>query len=141
MLYTNLSVQSTLLEGFTADGSLRYRYYVGYNNDPSYTSHAHGWSTGPTSSLTFHLLGLQVTQPLGKEWRLSPIVEEGMGVDAAEGGFETSLGWFGASWTWADGGQFTVSYDTPEGTRGRVVLPNGEAHVVKGGSGSLSVSL
>jgi hypothetical protein len=64
MLYTNLSVESTLLEGFTANGSLgcvwtetarmtfpnfrwnRYRAAAGYDFDLSYTSHAHGWSTG-----------------------------------------------------------------------------------------------
>ena len=62
MLYTNMSVQSTLLEGFTANGSLgcvphydrydhsltsdRYRAAAGYDFDHSYTSHAHGWATG-----------------------------------------------------------------------------------------------
>ncbi|KAF5378492.1 hypothetical protein D9615_007115 [Tricholomella constricta] len=65
MLYTNL-VQSTLLEGFTANGSLSYRSYRGYNYDAAYTSHAHGWSAGPTPALTFYVLGLTVTSLQGK---------------------------------------------------------------------------
>ncbi|KAK0472528.1 hypothetical protein IW261DRAFT_1507895 [Armillaria novae-zelandiae] len=34
--------KSTLLEGFTANGSLGYQSSRGYNRDPSCTSHAHG---------------------------------------------------------------------------------------------------
>jgi hypothetical protein len=140
MLYTNISVQSTLLEGFTANGSLGYRSYRGYDYDFTYTSHAHGWSTGPTSTLTNYLLGLSVTKPLGQEWLLKPIVEEGMGVDAAQGGFETSLGWFGANWTWSSG-TFELGVTTPVGTRGQVVLPNGNQQTVEGGDYVFSVSL
>jgi hypothetical protein len=140
MLYANITTQSTLLEGFTANGSLGYRYYAGYNNDFSYTSHAHGWSTGPTSTLTNFLLGLSVTKPLGREWLLKPIVEEGMGVNQAQGGFETSLGWFGANWTWSDG-TFELGVTAPEGTSGLVVLPNGEQQEVEGGDHVFSASL
>ncbi|KAF9019279.1 glycoside hydrolase family 78 protein [Hymenopellis radicata] len=95
MLTTNLSVQSTLLEGFTANGSLGYRANVGYHNDFSYTSHAHGWSTGPTPALTFHVVGLTLTSPQGATWAIAPIPS---GLDSAEGGFETGLGWFGVKW-------------------------------------------
>ncbi|KAF9552097.1 glycoside hydrolase family 78 protein [Agrocybe pediades] len=143
MLYTNVSVQSTLLEGFTANGSLAYRYYRGYNNDPAYTSHAHGWSSGPTSALTFYVLGLSVTSPQGKTWRVAPHI--GAGTDAGgassadfpdkvEGGFETGLGWFGVKWsvkrsgTSKDGGtsqELTIDIDTPPGTEGTVVTPGG----------------
>ncbi len=45
---------------------------MGYGNDPSYVSHAHGWSSGPTSTLTNYLVGLQVTRPAGAEWALKP---------------------------------------------------------------------
>ncbi|THU84315.1 Six-hairpin glycosidase, partial [Dendrothele bispora CBS 962.96] len=124
MLYTNLSVQSTLLEGFTANGSLAYRANVGYNHDPAYTSHAHGWSSGPTSALTIYVLGLSVTAVQGSEWLLSPHVGSG-GMTAAEGGFETALGWFGANWTLGDNGSQSVAIEvtTPEGTSGMFVVP------------------
>ncbi|KAJ3739349.1 glycoside hydrolase family 78 protein [Lentinula detonsa] len=122
MLYTNLSVQSTMLEGFTANGSLGYRAAAGYNFDYSYTSHAHGWSTGPTFSLIFYLLGLTVTSPQGATWSVAPVLS---GLTAAEGGFETGLGWFGVNWTLTDdNATFTLMIDTPSGTDGIVTLPS-----------------
>ncbi|KAI5118176.1 hypothetical protein M0805_008417 [Coniferiporia weirii] len=126
MLYTNLSVQSTLLEGYTANGSLGYRSALGYNYDFSYTSHAHGWSTGPTSALTFYVLGLQVTSPQGATWTLAPHLS---GLRAAEGGFSTPLGWFGASWGAEDNGRVTISLSTPVGTRGTVVVPGNGTNI------------
>ena len=123
MLYTNLSVQSTLLEGFTANGSLNYRSYRGYNYDPAYTSHAHGWSSGPTSALTFYVLGLTVTAPQGKTWSFAPHTS---GLSGAEGGFETPLGWFGARWSLTGEGnhpKFSVNLKTPPDTAGMLKLP------------------
>jgi len=125
MLYTNLSVQSTLLEGFTANGSLSYRYYRGYNNDPAYTSHAHGWSSGPTSALTSYVLGLTVTSPQGLTWSVAPHV--GGGLPSAEGGFETPLGWYGVNWVLAPSlsSQLKVEITTPSGTAGVFRVPKG----------------
>jgi len=141
MLYTNLSVESTLLEGFTANGSLSYRSYRGYNYDPSYTSHAHGWSSGPTSALTFYVLGLTVTSPKGQTWSLDPHLA---GLPSAEGGFETPLGWYGVKWTF-DEKVFELSLNVPEGTSGTVQLPvtgsvsvNGKG-VVIGAAGTLQL--
>ncbi|KAF8893770.1 Six-hairpin glycosidase-like protein [Infundibulicybe gibba] len=124
MLYTNLSVQSTLLEGFTANGSLGYRSAAGYDFDHSYTSHSHGWATGPTPALTFFVLGLTVTSPQGATWSVAPVLS---GLRAAEGGFETGLGWFGVKWS-VNGNVLTLDIDTPSGTRGSVVIP-GEGSV------------
>ncbi|EGN92657.1 glycoside hydrolase family 78 protein [Serpula lacrymans var. lacrymans S7.3] len=119
MLTTNLSVQSTLLEGFTSNGSLYYRSYDGYNYDPSYISHSHGWSSGPTSALTFYVLGLTVTSPQGKTWLVAPHLS---GLSSAEGGFETTLGSFNVKWT-LEGKMLTLQINTPEGTSGTVRLP------------------
>ncbi|KAF9444839.1 glycoside hydrolase family 78 protein [Macrolepiota fuliginosa MF-IS2] len=119
MLYTNLSVQSTLLEGFTANGSLGYRAAAGANFDHSFTSHSHGWATGPTLALTFHVLGIGITSPLGKTWTINPVLS---GLQSAEGGFETRLGWFGVKWN-VDKNVLTVMISTPEGTSGTVSLP------------------
>ncbi|TFK82232.1 glycoside hydrolase family 78 protein [Polyporus arcularius HHB13444] len=138
MLYTNISVQSTLLEGFTANGSLSYRSYRGYNYDPAYTSHAHGWSSGPTSALTYYVLGLTVTSPQGRTWQVAPHLS---GLSAAEGGFTTPLGWFGVKWT-TQKRTFSVTIDVPEGTSGVVKLPvsgkvtiNGDVRAVGKGEG------
>jgi len=141
MLHTNISVQSTLLEGFTANGSLAYRWYRGYNNDPSYTSHSHGWSSGPTSALTFYLLGMTLSTPQGKEWALQPHI--GGGIPSAQGGFQTPLGWFGVNWTVVEtsGGKVTelsMNVDTPTGTSGVVTLPPGV--VVDEVSGAVKVN-
>ncbi|PFH51501.1 glycoside hydrolase family 78 protein [Amanita thiersii Skay4041] len=119
MLYTNISVQSTLLEGFTANGSLGYRAARGYDFDHSYTSHAHGWATGPTPALSFHVLGVTITSPRGENWSVAPVLS---GLSEAEGGFETSLGWFGVKWS-VSNSTFNLSVDTPSGTSGVVVLP------------------
>ncbi|KAF9073410.1 glycoside hydrolase family 78 protein [Rhodocollybia butyracea] len=99
MLYTNISVQSTMLEGFTANGSLGYRSAAGADFDHSFTSNAHGWATGPTFSLIFYLVGLMVTSSQGATWSVAPVLS---GLTAAQGGFETNLGWFGANWTFTD---------------------------------------
>ncbi|KAI0706032.1 Six-hairpin glycosidase [Cerioporus squamosus] len=119
MLYTNLSVQSTLLEGFTANGSLSYRSYRGYNYDPAYTSHAHGWSSGPTSALTYY----------GRTWQVAPHLS---GLSAAEGGFTTPLGWFGVKWTAQQKRAFSLTVDVPEGTSGVVKLPVGGKVTIDG---------
>ena len=49
MLKAPKGTASTFWEGFNPDGSFAY--------DGSYTSLAHGWGTGPTSALTFYVLG------------------------------------------------------------------------------------
>jgi hypothetical protein len=105
-----------------------YRSNVGYNHDPAYTSHAHGWSTGPTSALSFYVLGLTVTAPKGQTWRVAPHIS---GLSGARGGYETPLGWFGVVWSWVaansggDGksGVFTLKVETPGGTAGVFSLP------------------
>ncbi|KAL1693236.1 Six-hairpin glycosidase-like protein [Schizophyllum commune] len=121
MLTTNVSVQSTLLEGYTSNGSLLYRSYAGYTDDPSYISHSHGWSAGPTPALTSYLLGLTLTEPGGTGFLVQP---QTAGLPAAEGGFETPLGWFGVSWAKdEESGRFEMNVTTPEGTSGAAVLP------------------
>ncbi|THV05173.1 alpha-L-rhamnosidase, partial [Dendrothele bispora CBS 962.96] len=130
ILYTNLSVQSTLLEGFTANGSLGYRSAAGYSFDHSYTSHAHGWSTGPTFALTAHVVGIQLTSALGATWSVVPVLS---GLSAAEGGFETSLGWFGAKWSVdSDSDELTITIETPDGTNGTVIIPGSGTMTVDG---------
>lgn len=128
MLYTNLSVQSTLLEGFTAAHDSRYRSAAGANFDHSFTSHSHGWATGPTPALTFHILGIGITSPLGQTWTITPVLS---GLESAEGGLETELGWFGVKWE-VNENLLMVQITTPGGTFGTVNLPGSGQMIADG---------
>ncbi len=110
---------STVIEGYLTDGSFGYRANRGYDYDASYVSHSHGWSSGPTSALTEYVLGLSVTSPAGAAWKLAPQFGD---LTTVEGGFVTSLGKYQASWATRAGG-YELSFNTPAGTEGVVVLP------------------
>jgi len=136
MLYTPLSVQgSTLIEGLTANGSIAYRWNDGYGDDPSYTSHAHGWSTAPTSVFINYVLGVKLASPGGKTWSLEPFL---MGLESAEGGFEGVEGWFGVKWTLegprgSSSSVLTINISTPSTTQGTFSVPDCNGVVVKNG--------
>jgi hypothetical protein len=123
--------QSTIIEGYLADGTFGYRADDGYNNDYAYTSHAHGWSTGPTDALTSYIVGITLTAPGGSQWQLAPQFGD---LSHAEGGFTNPLGKFSASWTTFPGGYF-LSWGAPGGTSVTLVLPaaNGQPTVVQDG--------
>lgn len=111
--------QSTVIEGYLTDGTFGYREARGYDYDYSYVSHAHGWSSGPTSALTEYVLGLSVTGRVGSTWSFAPQYGN---LTSAEGGFMTSLGKYQASWTVAEN-YTTASVNTPLGTTGNLTLP------------------
>lgn len=98
----------------------------GYGNDYSYTSHAHGWSTGPTDALTSYVVGLQFVSPGGGDWKLSPQFGD---LTSAEGGFVTpdfagnGEGKFWAKWKLEVGTGYVLEWDVPRGTKGKVILP------------------
>ncbi|KAK8037928.1 Six-hairpin glycosidase [Apiospora phragmitis] len=117
-----LGTQSTMIEGYLTNGTFGYRWNAGYENDFSYTSHSHGWATGPVTALTEHILGLSVTGRGGSAWRLAPQVGD---LSHAEGGFMTKRGRYSASWSRGDDGAIKVEYAVPEGTQGEVSLPLG----------------
>ncbi|KAL4925422.1 pectin lyase fold/virulence factor [Aspergillus undulatus] len=133
--------RSTVPEGFLVNGSWGYRGDRGYRNDPRYVSHAHGWSSGPTSTLTEFAVGLRVTRPRGKEWSLKPGTFGFEGLEEVQAGFTTGLGRFRAAFN-VQGGQVRVSWDTPVGTRGWVEIPGeGGGRWVDGGKGEATVDL
>ncbi|KAE8149621.1 Six-hairpin glycosidase-like protein [Aspergillus avenaceus] len=111
--------ESTVVEGYLQDGSFGYRYDRGYSNDPSYISHAHGWSSGPTSALTNYILGLSVTSPRGLTWRIAPQFGD---LKTVEGGFTTPLGKFQAAWE-KNPDSYTLEFSVPAGTKGNLTLP------------------
>ncbi|KAF3761761.1 family 78 glycoside hydrolase [Cryphonectria parasitica EP155] len=114
--------QSTVMEGYLINGTFGYRWARGYDNDFSYPSHSHGWSSGPTSALTEYVLGLSVTGRVGSTWSFAPQFGN---LSFAEGGFSTSLGKFSAAWTTGGGGAggYTARVNTPTGTLGNLTLP------------------
>ncbi len=64
MLNRETGPQSTFWEGFESGGNLAYQ--------GSFTSSAHGWGTGPTSALTFYVLGIQPETAAGAKYRVVP---------------------------------------------------------------------
>ncbi|KAI1100608.1 glycoside hydrolase family 78 protein [Jackrogersella minutella] len=112
--------QSTMVEGYLVDGTFGYRHDAGYGEDYSYTSHSHGWATGPVTALTEYILGLSITNPAGSTWQIAPQFGD---LTHAEGGFTTSLGKYSASWTANSNGSYTLDYNVPQNTTGVLALP------------------
>ena len=111
--------ESTVIEGYLQNGTFGYRGSRGYNYDTSYVSHAHGWSSGPTSALTNYIVGLSVTSRLGQTWSLAPQFAD---LEHAEAGFTTSLGKFQAGWVKKKHG-YRLTFSVPKGTYGTLTLP------------------
>ena len=79
---------STTIEGYRVDGYVHYpAYWAAARN-----SHAHGWSSGPTAALMQGILGIELTSPLGKTWKIKPQLTKWLSY--ARGGFATRVGKF-----------------------------------------------
>lgn len=114
---------STFIEGYSTTGAL---HYAPYSNDPR-ISHSHGWATGPTSSLSFYVAGIQLLSTSGSQWLMAPQLGD---LEFAEGGFETALGMFTSSWKLVSTG-LSFNFSAPAGTTGSisVLLPNCRSHI------------
>lgn len=120
MLNDPRMTNSTFMEGYAADGSL---HYAPYNNDPR-VSHAHGWSTGPTSLMSFYISGIHLESSIGQTWSIKPMLGDLTEVDA---GFSTPLGEFSNKVSVDKSGKINeMSFTTPDGTTGSVALPGVE---------------
>ncbi|MFJ5220837.1 alpha-L-rhamnosidase C-terminal domain-containing protein [Streptomyces sp. NPDC088354] len=96
---------------------------IGPNGSPyedGYTSMAHGWSTGVLPALTNQLLGLRPTSPGFATWALRPHPGS---VAWTRGRVPTPHGPLDADWQHAAPGHFTLSCDSPRGTRGTIAVP------------------
>ncbi|KAL6151580.1 hypothetical protein ACJQWK_10386 [Exserohilum turcicum] len=122
---------STFIEGYSTTGEL---IYAPYKNSPR-ISHAHGWATGPTLSLTQYVAGIELLTAGGATWRIAPSLGD---LTVADAGFSTALGFFGAR-TQVANGSVVLEFETPEGTTGSVHVPvlscNGRL-AMSGGQGS-----
>ncbi|KAI6862019.1 bacterial alpha-L-rhamnosidase domain-containing protein [Hortaea werneckii] len=117
MLDYKYMTNSTFIEGYSFDGSL---HYAPYTNDPR-ISHAHGWATGPTSTLTFYIGGIHLLSAAGETWEISPRLGDLKEVDT---GFETPLGTFASQVNASSDGAITgMRFQTPPGTMGSVSVP------------------
>jgi len=103
---------STFNEGYSTDGSLHYAPYV---NDPR-ISHAHGWSTGSTSALSFYAAGIQVLSGSGQTWLFAP---QPGNLTSVKAGYQTALGNFSADLEVTSQG-LIYSFSAPKGTTGAV---------------------
>jgi hypothetical protein len=84
---------SAFLEGYRIDDHVHYPAY----RSAARTSHAHGWSAGPTTVLMQGVLGIKLVSPLGKMWEIEPHLTKWLSY--ACGGFATKLGKFEVSIT------------------------------------------
>jgi hypothetical protein len=107
---------STFIEGYSTNGDL---HYAPYTNDPR-ISHAHGWATGPTSTLTFHAAGLQITGAAGSSWAIMPSLG---GLTEVEAGYQTKLGSFSVKVNGGSSGAMVIDFSTPKGTSGVLSVP------------------
>ena len=112
MLNSPLGTGSTFWEGYLANGQF------GYGGP--YMSAAHGWSTGPTSALTFYVLGIR-PQTLSGGYLVKP----GPGdLSSAEGSLKTPMGDIVVSWSHnTTKGTFHEVLDAPKSAVDRAAVP------------------
>jgi hypothetical protein len=117
---------SSFIEGYSTNGNL---HYAPYSNDAR-ISHAHGWATSPTSSLSYYAAGLRITSGAGKTWVVQPSLG---GLEHVEAGYRTPLGQFSASWDASGSRVLTGDFTTPSGTSGTLILPGSLTSVTVNG--------
>jgi hypothetical protein len=123
MLDSPVGTKSTFWEGINADGSPAY--------GGPFMSLSHGWSSGPTSALTFEVLGTAPEPQVG-QYRFVPHPGD---LTSAEGRITLPQGPLNASWSRNPGaGTYTAHLTSPAGTTGRIGVP-------KLGGANISVSV
>lgn len=110
MLTAPIGTNSTFWEGFQYDGSFDY--------GGQYMSASHGWATGPTSALTFYVLGLMPTGA-GGQYDFVPHAGD---LTHVEGNITTPQGAVNGSWDYAPG-TFTEHLTSPANTTGTIGVP------------------
>ncbi|MGW3285341.1 alpha-L-rhamnosidase-related protein [Streptomyces sp. NPDC001002] len=123
MLTTDIGTKSTFWEGVKADGGLAY--------GGSFMSLAHGWSTAPTSTLTFDVLGTAPESSTGA-YRFVPHPGD---LTSAEGRITMPQGPVNASWSRDPAaGTYAAHLTSPSGSTGRIGVP-------KFGGGNITVTV
>lgn len=123
MLDSPVGTKSTFWEGINADGSPAY--------GGAFMSMAHGWSSGPTSALTFDVLGTAPEPQVG-QYRFVPHPGD---LTSTEGRITLPQGQLNASWSRNPAaGTYAAHLTSPGGTTGRIGVP-------KLGGANISVSV
>ncbi|SFE08406.1 alpha-L-rhamnosidase [Actinacidiphila alni] len=117
MLNAPTGTASTFWEGYRTDGTSDY--------SGSYMSAAHGWSTGPTSALTYRFLGIAPSGDTGSGHRVEPHPGEQR---FAQGQLTTAKGVIGASWQQRGGGDFDLTVKAPSGAVDEIAVPVADPH-------------
>lgn len=112
MLNAPHGTSSTFWEGYRTDGTSDY--------SGSYMSAAHGWSTGPTSALTYFLLGITPSPDGGAGYSVAP---RPGGLRRAEGQLTTPAGVIHVSWKARSHDGFDLSFSAPTGVVDEVAVP------------------
>ena len=122
MLDSPLGTGSTMWEAITSGGGFPWG---------SFTSLAHGWSTGPTGALTTEVLGISPTTAGGATYQVVPHPGD---LTQVEGDLTVATGKsINVSYTHDTAGDFTMQVDssTNTGSTGVIAVPTfGQNHVV-----------
>ena len=120
MLNNATSTMSTFWEGYMADGTFLV-FDFPYGLRGQLMSHAHGWATGPTSALTFYVLGLGQDASGGSTYQMVPHPGD---LTHAEGQLALPFGPVAAWWTRDQArGTFIESVQTSDNVYGRIGVP------------------
>ncbi len=111
MLNSPIGTRSTFWEGMNANGTFAYGNF--------FMSHAHGWATGPTSALTFFVLGIAPETQLG-QYHFIPHTGD---LTNVEGRLTLPQGAVSASWSHPNANSFSSHLVSPAGTTARVGVP------------------
>ncbi len=123
MLNASIGTGSTFWEGYTSSGAFAYQ--------GSFTSLAHGWSTGPTGALTQYVLGITPTTAAGQTYQVIP---HAANLTHVEGTLTVASGKaLHVSYDHDTSGSFSMLVDssTNSGSTGVIAVPTfGQSHVV-----------
>jgi hypothetical protein len=113
MLNSPLSTNSSFWEGYLANGTFDY--------SGAYMSNAHGWATGPTSALTFSVLGISLNETNPRGYNFIPHPGD---LASVEGRLTTPIGPITASWKYDPKSQtFDQQFTAPVNSSGNVGVP------------------
>ncbi|KAI9101270.1 alpha-L-rhamnosidase A [Phlyctochytrium arcticum] len=114
MLDSPIGTASTFWEGVGPDGGFP------YGGRSTFTSLAHGWSAGPTASLTYYVLGVSPESVPG-QYRFVPHPGD---LTEVSGSLKVLGGSLVASWRRDPmAGSFTMSLSAPQGQIGKIGIP------------------
>ena len=120
-LIHNMWDQMTVQSGPYYTGALWEKLNQDGTDVDSNASLAHGWGSGPVSSLSGYVLGARPVTPGYKTWIIAP---QPGSLQWAQGQVPTPAGTLVSRWRRGDGdSSFTLTMSAPDGTSGTVVLP------------------